>query len=109
MSEVDVVVVAAGASARMGSVDKLFAPVGGRPLLGWTLAALADPALVRRIVVVASADRVPAALHQLDQMHAQLGFDDARRLSLPKTEDGALEFLDELAAPDETEVASLGC
>ncbi len=59
MSEVAAVVVAAGASARMGGIDKLFAPVGGRPVLAWTLAALADPALIRRIVVVAAADRVP--------------------------------------------------
>ncbi len=58
MSGVDAVVVAAGASARMGGVDKLFAPICGRPLLAWTLAALADPALARRIVVVVAADRV---------------------------------------------------
>jgi len=55
---VDVVVVAAGESARMGGIDKLDALLGGRPLLARTLAALAAAPIVERIVVVASADRV---------------------------------------------------
>ena len=50
----DVIVVAAGASDRMGGVDKVLAPVAGRPLLAWTLAALASSEVVGRIVVVAS-------------------------------------------------------
>ncbi len=58
MSGVDVVVVAAGASTRMAGLDKLRAPIGGRPLLAWTLAALAAAPAVRRIVVVTAPDRV---------------------------------------------------
>ncbi len=58
MSGVDVVVVAAGASTRMGGIDKLRVPVGGRPLLAWTLAALADSPVVRRMIVVTAPDRV---------------------------------------------------
>lgn len=58
MSAVDVVVVAAGASARMGAVDKLRAIVGGRPLLAWTLEAVAVSPAVRHVVVVAAPDRV---------------------------------------------------
>ena len=58
MSRVDVVVVAAGASTRMGGLDKLHVPVGGRPLLAWTLAALAAAPVVRRIVVVTAPERV---------------------------------------------------
>lgn len=54
----DVVVVAAGASRRMGGIDKLLAPIGDRPLLAWTLAALATATVVRRIVVVTSAANV---------------------------------------------------
>ena len=57
-ADVDVVVVAAGASTRMGGLDKLRAPVGGRPLLAWSLAALAAVPVVRRIVVVTSPDQV---------------------------------------------------
>jgi 2-C-methyl-D-erythritol 4-phosphate cytidylyltransferase/2-C-methyl-D-erythritol 2,4-cyclodiphosphate synthase len=55
---VDVVVVAAGASRRMGGLDKLGAPLGGRPLLARTLASIAGAPEVERIVVVAGADRV---------------------------------------------------
>ena len=48
----DAIVVAAGSSHRMGGTDKLTASVGGRPLLAWTLAAIAGAAEVERIVVV---------------------------------------------------------
>lgn len=48
----DAIVVAAGSSSRMAGVDKLFAPIGDRPLLAWTLAALAAAPEVERIVVV---------------------------------------------------------
>ena len=58
MSGVDAVVVAAGASTRMGGVDKLGLLVRGRPVLAWTLAALAAAPIVRRIVVVTAAARV---------------------------------------------------
>ncbi|MFH0750902.1 MAG: 2-C-methyl-D-erythritol 4-phosphate cytidylyltransferase [Chloroflexota bacterium] len=58
MSRVDAVVVAAGASTRMGGPEKLGFLVGGRPVLAWTLAALAAAPIVRRIVVVTAAARV---------------------------------------------------
>jgi 2-C-methyl-D-erythritol 4-phosphate cytidylyltransferase / 2-C-methyl-D-erythritol 2,4-cyclodiphosphate synthase len=58
VSPVDVVVVAAGRSTRMGGTDKLFIPVGGRPLLAWTLAAVASVPGVARIVVVTTTERV---------------------------------------------------
>jgi 2-C-methyl-D-erythritol 4-phosphate cytidylyltransferase/2-C-methyl-D-erythritol 2,4-cyclodiphosphate synthase len=54
----DVVIVAAGSSRRMGGVDKLLAPVGGRPLISWTIAAVAAASSVRRILVVTAVDRV---------------------------------------------------
>jgi len=44
----------------MDGVDKLLAPVGGRPLLAWTLDALAASPRVRRLVVVTAPDRVEA-------------------------------------------------
>jgi 2-C-methyl-D-erythritol 4-phosphate cytidylyltransferase/2-C-methyl-D-erythritol 2,4-cyclodiphosphate synthase len=50
----DVVVVAAGSSQRMAGTDKLLAPIGERPLLSWTLAAMAaSPAVGRLVLVVA--------------------------------------------------------
>ncbi len=54
----DAIVVAAGASSRMAGVDKVLAEVGGRPLLAWTLAAVAAAPVVGRIVVVVAPDSV---------------------------------------------------
>lgn len=54
----DAVIVAAGASRRMGRVDKLQAPLLGRPLLSWTLDALSSAPSVGRLVVVTAAERV---------------------------------------------------
>ena len=42
----------------MGGSDKLAAPIGGRPLLAWTLEAVAASPTVRRIVVVVAAEKV---------------------------------------------------
>ncbi|MEO8437446.1 MAG: 2-C-methyl-D-erythritol 4-phosphate cytidylyltransferase [Chloroflexota bacterium] len=52
----DAIVVAAGRSTRMGGEDKLAAEIDGRPLLAWTLAALAAAPEVARIVIVTGAD-----------------------------------------------------
>ena len=52
--------VAAGASRRMDGVDKMLAPVGGRPLLAWSIEAIAASPDVDRLVVVAAPDRVAA-------------------------------------------------
>jgi 2-C-methyl-D-erythritol 4-phosphate cytidylyltransferase/2-C-methyl-D-erythritol 2,4-cyclodiphosphate synthase len=54
---VDVVVVAGGESSRMAGRDKLGAEVGGRPLLAWTLAAVAAAPVVDRIALATAADR----------------------------------------------------
>ncbi len=56
----DAVVVAAGASTRMGGVDKLAAPVLGRPLLAHTLAAITGSPVVDRVVLVVSPARLDA-------------------------------------------------
>jgi 2-C-methyl-D-erythritol 4-phosphate cytidylyltransferase/2-C-methyl-D-erythritol 2,4-cyclodiphosphate synthase len=60
VSAVDVVVVAAGASRRMGGLDKLRAPVGGFPLLAWTMRAIAAVPSVRAIVLVTAPDGAAA-------------------------------------------------
>ena len=54
----DAIVVAAGASSRMGGVDKLDHEVAGLPLLAHAVAAIAAAPEVRAIVIVAAADRV---------------------------------------------------
>jgi 2-C-methyl-D-erythritol 4-phosphate cytidylyltransferase/2-C-methyl-D-erythritol 2,4-cyclodiphosphate synthase len=58
VSAVDVVVVAAGSSVRMGGVDKIGVSLGGLPLLAWTLRAVAAAPIVRGIVVVGNPERV---------------------------------------------------
>ncbi|MGI8928017.1 MAG: 2-C-methyl-D-erythritol 4-phosphate cytidylyltransferase [Candidatus Limnocylindrales bacterium] len=54
----DAVIVAAGASSRMGGVDKLTEPLLGRPLLAWSVEAMASAESVGRIVVVTRPERV---------------------------------------------------
>ena len=54
----DAIVVAAGRSTRMAGTDKLSVDVGGRPLLAWTLAALATAPQIGRMVVVTSPERL---------------------------------------------------
>ena len=54
----DAVIVAAGSSSRMGGVDKLTEPLLGRPLLAWSVEAMARADSVGRIIVVARADQV---------------------------------------------------
>jgi 2-C-methyl-D-erythritol 4-phosphate cytidylyltransferase / 2-C-methyl-D-erythritol 2,4-cyclodiphosphate synthase len=53
----DAIVVAAGSSSRMGGIDKLGFELGGRPLLAWSVAAVAAAREVGRIVVVAAPQR----------------------------------------------------
>jgi 2-C-methyl-D-erythritol 4-phosphate cytidylyltransferase/2-C-methyl-D-erythritol 2,4-cyclodiphosphate synthase len=44
----------------MGGLDKLAAPVAGRPLLHWTLLALRSAGMLDRVVLVTAAERVVA-------------------------------------------------
>ena len=55
---IEAVIVAAGASRRMGGVDKLDAELEGRSILRWSIEALAA-AGVERIVIVTSPARIP--------------------------------------------------
>ncbi|HJP88712.1 MAG TPA: 2-C-methyl-D-erythritol 4-phosphate cytidylyltransferase [Candidatus Limnocylindrales bacterium] len=57
----DAVVVAAGRSERMGGRDKLAAELGGKPLLAWSVAALAASPVVERIVLVRAPDQAGGA------------------------------------------------
>jgi len=53
----DAIVVAAGASSRMGGADKLLVTVGDRPLLAHAVGALASSPAVGSIVIVTTAER----------------------------------------------------
>jgi 2-C-methyl-D-erythritol 4-phosphate cytidylyltransferase/2-C-methyl-D-erythritol 2,4-cyclodiphosphate synthase len=61
----DAVIVAAGASTRMGGSDKTAATIIGRSMLAWSVAATARATAVDRVVVVTSPDRVAALSAEL--------------------------------------------
>lgn len=60
----DAVVVAAGRSERMGGRDKLAADLAGRPLLAWSLAAIAASPLVARIALVRGPEQASIGAQQ---------------------------------------------
>jgi 2-C-methyl-D-erythritol 4-phosphate cytidylyltransferase len=60
----DAIVLAGGSSTRMAGPDKLALPVAGLPLLAWTLRSVAAARTVRRIILVARADRVAAMVRE---------------------------------------------
>lgn len=60
-SLVGAVVAAAGRSTRMGGADKLFAPLGGRPVLEHTLRALQATPEIHHIVLVVAEPNVERA------------------------------------------------
>jgi 2-C-methyl-D-erythritol 4-phosphate cytidylyltransferase len=59
--QVDAVIVAAGSSTRFGGVDKLAADLEGRPVLAWSVAALAAAPSVARVVIVTPEQNLAAA------------------------------------------------
>lgn len=61
-----VVVVAAGASRRFGT-DKLFASLGGRPVLAWSLRALESTPCVGEVVLVTSTENLARGRHLVDR------------------------------------------
>jgi len=52
VNKVGAIVLAAGSSQRMGDIDKLFAPLGGKPLLAWSVDTCQKCDLVQQTVVV---------------------------------------------------------
>ncbi|MFA5317388.1 MAG: 2-C-methyl-D-erythritol 4-phosphate cytidylyltransferase, partial [Dehalococcoidales bacterium] len=55
------IIAAGGSSHRMGEIDKLFAPLGGRPVLARVLDAFQGCEPVDRIVLVVSRDNLKKA------------------------------------------------
>ena len=52
MTTVGAIIVGAGRGERMGGVDKVFAPLGGKPILAYSIAAFQASELIDAIVVV---------------------------------------------------------
>jgi 2-C-methyl-D-erythritol 4-phosphate cytidylyltransferase len=66
-----VVIVAAGASRRMGGVDKILSPVLGRPLISHTLRVFNDSDRVSSIVLVVSGQILDACRRLVDEHNLQ--------------------------------------
>lgn len=65
---VGAIIVAAGSSARMGGVDKIFHPILGLPLVGYSLRVLQDSPEVDDIVLVVAPRSIEAAQRLVDDL-----------------------------------------
>jgi 2-C-methyl-D-erythritol 4-phosphate cytidylyltransferase len=119
------VIVAAGESRRMQGIDKVLAPLGGRPVVAHSIAVFASHPAIAQVVVVTSADNqaavqaltselapratvvvggtrrrdsVLAGLEALDDCEYVLVHDAARPLVTPALIDAALEGAREVGA-----------
>lgn len=54
IQQVSAIIVAAGKSRRMGGVDKIFAMLGGKPILAWSVEAFQNCPSIHQIIVVVS-------------------------------------------------------
>ena len=70
------VIVAAGRASRMEGVDKILCPMGGRPLLAYTLAPFQSSDLVDEIVIVTREDLMVA----IGDLCRREGFSKVRRV-----------------------------
>ena len=69
----DAVIVAAGSSTRFGAADKLFADLGGRPLIAWSIRALLTASEVGGILIVSAGHNLDA-LDAIGREHAGTRF-----------------------------------
>ncbi|HWC30909.1 MAG TPA: 2-C-methyl-D-erythritol 4-phosphate cytidylyltransferase [Dehalococcoidia bacterium] len=124
-SRAGAVIVAAGESRRMQGIDKVLAPLGGRPVVAHSIAVFASHPAIAQVVVVTSADNqaavqaltselapratvvvggtrrrdsVLAGLEALDDCEYVLVHDAARPLVTPALIDAALEGAREVGA-----------
>ena len=58
VSKVGTIIVAAGGSQRMDGVDKIFAPLGGKPLLAWSVDTCQLCDLVQQIVITLNSNNL---------------------------------------------------
>ena len=70
------VVVAAGSASRMQGTDKIFTPLGKRPVIAWTLQAFQDCGDVDEVILVVRPDSIPQAAG----ICAQYGFEKVTKV-----------------------------
>lgn len=79
------VIVAAGTASRMGGIDKVMAPIGGKPMILRTAEAFQNCDAIREIVIVTRPDLiVPVAdlCHGLDKVRTVIAGGDTRQASV---------------------------
>jgi len=57
-AKVGAIIAAAGSSRRMGGVDKIFAPLGGKPLLAWSVDTCQRCDLIQQIVITLNSNNL---------------------------------------------------
>lgn len=106
----DAIVVAAGSSRRMGGTDKLTESIDGRPLLAWSIDAIAAVPEIDRVVLVTAAEHVAAyqAAPWLPAKVAVVVAGGERRHESVAAGLAALDALDDLAAAETAADAGRG-
>ncbi len=107
MPKVSAIIVAGGASSRMGGVDKLFVRLGGQTVAERSIAAFQDHALIDEIVVVSSAanlERLRALSARFDKVAAVVEggatrFDSVQRGVAAASPDAAYYAIHDAARP----------
>ncbi len=65
-ADVDAIVLGAGGSARMDGHDKMLAPLGGEPVIVWSLRAFEAAPSIRRVIVTSSGENRAAIAAALE-------------------------------------------
>ena len=79
------VIVAAGSASRMGGIDKVMAPIGGKPMIRRTVAEFQNCDAIREIVVVTRTDLVSPVMDlcaDYDKVKAVIVGGDSREVSV---------------------------
>lgn len=79
------VIVAAGTASRMGGIDKVMAPIGGKPMILRTAEAFQKCDAIREIVIVTRPDLIVPVTdlcHGLDKVRAVVAGGDTRQASV---------------------------
>ena len=96
---------AAGSSQRMAGIDKMLAPIGDRPLLAWSLAAVAAAPETQRIVLVVAAEAL-RAVRAADWLPAKVAAIVAGGPRRQESVAAGLAALDALANSDDADPSS---
>ena len=97
-SRAGAIIAAAGASQRMHGVDKVLAPLAGKPLLAWTVEAFQLCNAIQHIVIVVNKQN----LHRVKEMAAEQHWDKVTDVCLggARRQDSVAKGLEKLSGCD---------